>query len=130
MLCVYAAAYTFVLKQEVIRLVCSGRKGEGLPGMEFKCSGEARASTLEWLLWYNGPRMHSDLRYLNAAQFEQQALVPPLALAARPRRFSRDPTKVQHHNVYKRSVFRAGSAPRCACDCVVLSLFCCPGFEQ
>jgi transposase InsO family protein len=57
-------------------------KVERLHGMEFKTHREAKDATLDWLLWYNGKRMHSTLRYLSPTQFEQQALAPPLALAA------------------------------------------------
>ncbi len=57
-------------------------KVERLHGMEFKSHREAKDATLDWLLWYNGSRMHSTLRYLSPAQFEQQALPPPRALAA------------------------------------------------
>jgi len=57
-------------------------KVERLHGMKFKNHREAKDATLEWLLWYNGSRMHSTLRYLSPTQFEQQALASPLALAA------------------------------------------------
>ncbi len=57
-------------------------KVERLHGMEFKTHREAKDATLDWLLWYNGKRMHSTLRYLSPAQFELQATTPPLALAA------------------------------------------------
>jgi transposase InsO family protein len=53
-------------------------KVERLHGMEFKNHREAKDATLDWLLWYNGTRMHSTLNYLSPAQFEQQAI----ALAA------------------------------------------------
>jgi transposase InsO family protein len=49
-------------------------KVERLHGMEFKSHREAKDATLDWLLWYNGSRMHSTLRYLSPAQFEQQAI--------------------------------------------------------
>jgi transposase InsO family protein len=55
---------------------------ERLHGMEFKNHREAKDATLGRLLWHNGSRMHSSLRYLGPAQFEQQALAQPLALAA------------------------------------------------
>jgi transposase InsO family protein len=50
--------------------------------MEFKNYREAKDATLEWLLWYNGSRMHSTLRYLSPARFDQEALARQLALAA------------------------------------------------
>ena len=57
-------------------------KVERLHGMEFKSHREAKDATLDWLLWYNGSRMHSTLNYLSPTQFEQQALALQLALAA------------------------------------------------
>jgi transposase InsO family protein len=53
-------------------------KVERLHGMEFKSHREGKDVTLDWLLWYNGSRMHSTLNYLSPARFEQEAL----ALAA------------------------------------------------
>ncbi len=50
-------------------------------GMEFKNHREAKDATLDWLLWYNGTRMYSTLRYLSPAQLERQALAQ-LALEA------------------------------------------------
>ncbi len=57
-------------------------KVERLHGMEFQNHREAKDATLDWLLWYNGSRMHSTLDYLSPAQFERQAIAPPLAIAA------------------------------------------------
>jgi transposase InsO family protein len=57
-------------------------KVERLHGMEFHNHREAKDVTLDWLLWYNGSRMHSTLRYLSPAQFEQQANAHKNALAA------------------------------------------------
>ena len=57
-------------------------KVERLHGMEFKNHREAKDATLEWLLWYNGSRMHSTLRYLSPVQFEKKAIASTLALAA------------------------------------------------
>jgi putative transposase len=57
-------------------------KVERLHGMQFQNHREAKDATLDWLLWYNGSRMHSTLRYLSPAQFERQALAQALTLAA------------------------------------------------
>jgi transposase InsO family protein len=57
-------------------------KVERLHGMDFQNHREAKDATLDWLLWYNGSRMHSTLRYLSPAQFEQQAINLRPALAA------------------------------------------------
>jgi transposase InsO family protein len=54
-------------------------KVERLHGMEFKNHREAKDATLDWLLWYNGSRMHLTLCYLSPTQFEQQAIAPPRA---------------------------------------------------
>ena len=56
-------------------------KVERIHGMKFANHREAKDATLDWLLWYNGSRMHSTLNYLSPAQFEQQAIAQ-LALAA------------------------------------------------
>jgi transposase InsO family protein len=53
-------------------------KVERLHGMKFKNHREAKDATIDWMLWYNGTRMHSTLNYLSPARFEQEAL----ALAA------------------------------------------------
>jgi len=55
---------------------------ERLHDMEFHNHREATGATLEWLLWYNESRMHSTLRYLSPAQFEQQSRAQKVALAA------------------------------------------------
>jgi transposase len=55
---------------------------ERLHGMEFQNHREAKDATLDWLLWYNGSRMHSTLNYLSPSQFEQQADAQKTALAA------------------------------------------------
>jgi putative transposase len=57
-------------------------KVERLHGMEFKTHREVKDATLDWLLWYNGSRMHSTLGYRSPAQFEQQANARKIALAA------------------------------------------------
>ncbi len=57
-------------------------KGERLHGMDFHSHREAKDDTLDWLLWYNGSRMHSTLGYLSPAQFERQANARQNALAA------------------------------------------------
>lgn len=57
-------------------------KVERLHGLEFKNHREAKDAALDWLLWYNGSRMHSTLNYLSPSQFEQQADARKLALAA------------------------------------------------
>lgn len=56
-------------------------KVERLHGMEFHNHKEAKDATLDWLLWYLGSRMHSTLRYLGPAQFEQQANARQLDIA-------------------------------------------------
>ena len=40
-------------------------KVERLHGMEFRNHREAKDATLDWMLWYNGSRMHSTLNYLS-----------------------------------------------------------------
>ncbi len=57
-------------------------KVERLHGMQFNSHREAKDATLDWLLWYNRSRLHSTLRYLSPAQFEQQANARQHALAA------------------------------------------------
>ena len=57
-------------------------KVERLHGMDFQNHREAKDATLDWLLWYNGSRMHSTLGYLSPAQFERQAIAPRRPLAA------------------------------------------------
>jgi hypothetical protein len=37
--------------------------------MEVQHHREAKDAMLEWLLWCNGSRMHSTLRYLSPAKF-------------------------------------------------------------
>jgi hypothetical protein len=49
--------YALEYKQEAVRLVASGQKVPKPQG--------AKNVTLEWLLWYNGSRMHSTLCYLS-----------------------------------------------------------------
>ncbi len=45
------------------------RRNDGLHGMEVQHHREAKDAMLEWLLWCNGSRMHSTLRYLSPAKF-------------------------------------------------------------
>jgi putative transposase len=56
-------------------------KVERLHGIKFHSHREAKDAVMEWMLWYNGSRMHSTLKYLSPAQFEQQAKARQLALA-------------------------------------------------
>ena len=51
-------------------------------GTQFKTHREGKDETLNWLLWYNGSRMHSTLNYRSPAQFEQQAAARQHATAA------------------------------------------------
>ena len=48
-------------------------KVERMHGEQFKTHREGKDEVLDWLLWYNRSRMHSTLKYLIPAQFEQQA---------------------------------------------------------
>ena len=57
-------------------------KVERLHGMDFYSLREAKDATLEWLLWYNGSRMHSTLGYLSPAQFERLWKAQPKPTAA------------------------------------------------
>lgn len=57
-------------------------KVERLHGERFETIRQAKDATLDWMLWYNGSRMHSTLRYLSPAQFEQQANARKPDLAA------------------------------------------------
>ena len=57
-------------------------KVERLHGMDLHTHREAKDATLEWLLWYNGSRMHSTLGYLSPAQFERQEHTRQDTLAA------------------------------------------------
>jgi putative transposase len=57
-------------------------KVERLHSIKFYCHREAKDAVMEWMLWYNGSRMHSTLKYLSPTQFEQQANARQHALAA------------------------------------------------
>jgi putative transposase len=57
-------------------------KVERLHGVRFETIRQAKDATLDWMLWYNGSRMHSTLGYRSPTQFEQQADTQRLALAA------------------------------------------------
>ena len=90
--------YTELLAEHGIRASMSGKgncwdnacsetlfgslKVERLHGRTFHSHRDAKDATLDWLLWYNGSRMHSTLGYLSPAQFEQQANARTHALAA------------------------------------------------
>jgi hypothetical protein len=101
------------------RRPCFGSlKVERLHGMEFKNHREAKDATLQWLLWYNGSRMHSTFDYLSPAQFEQKAQASPLAPSQHDREGSTATlTNVQNQYAYERRFLRARSLSpsiRCA----------------
>jgi transposase InsO family protein len=43
-------------------------KVERLHGMQFHNHRQAKDAVVEWMLWYNGARMHSTLKYISPAQ--------------------------------------------------------------
>jgi putative transposase len=45
-------------------------KVERLHGERFETIRQAKDAVLAWILWYNGQRMHSTLRYLSPVEFE------------------------------------------------------------
>jgi len=47
-------------------------KVERLHGERFETIREAKDATIEWLLWYNGKRMHSTLGYRSPTEFERE----------------------------------------------------------
>ena len=49
-------------------------KVERLHGMRFETRRRAKDEVMDWLLWYNGRRLHSTLGYLSPMQYEQRWL--------------------------------------------------------
>jgi hypothetical protein len=47
-------------------------KVERLHGQRFQSLRQAKDEVLAWLLWYNRQRMHSTLKYLSPAEFENR----------------------------------------------------------
>jgi len=54
--------------------LCGSLKMERLHGMRFETLRRAKDEVIDWLLWYNGRRLHSTLGYLSPMQYEQRWL--------------------------------------------------------
>ena len=49
-------------------------KVERLHGMRFETRRRAKDEIIDWLVWYNGRRLHSTLGYMSPMQYEQRWL--------------------------------------------------------
>ena len=77
--------------------------------MQPHTQSEAKDATLNCRLWYSGPRFHANPDYQGPAQFQRQAEIRQLPLAAITRGFNRTRTKVKNRHACKRKVRSASN---------------------